>query len=1054
MADGSVVIEIKGESEGFQEELEHTKGRAESMFSGLGKTLVGAFAATKVIGAVKELGAAVYQVGSEFESAFAQVETIMDTSQMSVKEMEGAIRDLSKETGVAASELSGTVYSAISATGDTTNAVKLAGDATKLAAAGFTDTDSALSVLTTTMNAYHMSAEEAAAISDSLIMTQNLGVTTVAELSAGMGKAIAMGSAFGVNLHNLEAAYISTTKAGISTAESTTYISSMIKELGDSGSQVAKVLQSQTGQSFDQLMESGMSLGDVLGVLLESVDGDAAALQNLWSSAEAGLASSAIVGQGLDAFNQNLAAVAGSAGATQAAYETMADTMEHKTALIKAQAQDMAISLFEAAGPAISGLADAALAGLQALEGVFQKAKTFIEPLVEGIKAAFQRIKDAIDNTFTPEQQAAIGEFFQTLGAVLVSVPFAAFAALIEVVASAFEVLMGAVRAVVEFFTGTLPSAVDSASSALSRAGDAVQNVITWFSQLPGRIAGFLSSVISTVIGWAANLLSNARQAGQNVISGIQSALAALPGIVAGLLAGALSALIAWGTTMIANARAKMTQVGSAIKNALTSLPGQMLSIGSNIVQGLINGLKAKLNELKAWASKIASTVKNAVSGLLGIHSPSKVFYQIGQYVVQGLVNGIRDSNRLVEECADSMARRLISQVEDLNEQIEKIEADAAERREKKEFEDYQKSLAEKQAAVDKAKAEDRQKALDDLQKLQDDWNEKQLQKQEAAQKKELESQKKALEDRRKAVEDFQKEYEDALKKIRDKQERLSDKLADTSLMTQEEASKGKKYNVLTNLDAQTKAIERYGALLDELKGRGASDSLLEEVLSMSMEDATEYMTLLRQNLGDNDEAWEEYMRAWDAKEEAAAAVAERFFADQVDAVGEEYSTRLQTEFDDLTDKSFQAGVNVVKGLINGMKTNRKTLTDTAAALGNAVKDALTDSLDEHSPSRVTDEIGRLAGAGLDQGLRASALPAIQRFRREVEAEVMRLGAVISARAESAGRLPTVTREIFNNTHTVDRPVRIEGDGLTGEFIRMLNLRLKADDRRLGYAGG
>ena len=107
------------------------------------------------------------------------------------------------------------------------------------------------------MNAYVMEADDVQHISDSLITTQNLGVTTVAELASNMGRAIATASGYGVSMENLEAAYISTTKAGISTAESTTYLSSMIQELGKDGSTVSDILKEKTGQSFAELMDSG-----------------------------------------------------------------------------------------------------------------------------------------------------------------------------------------------------------------------------------------------------------------------------------------------------------------------------------------------------------------------------------------------------------------------------------------------------------------------------------------------------------------------------------------------------------------------------------------------------------------------------------------------------------------------------------------------------------------------------------------------------------------------------------------------------------------------------
>ena len=292
------------------------------------------------------------KAAEKYESAIAKLQTISGESSIGV--LSEDILSLSSATGIAASDLANTAYNAISAGTAVSEAVGMAENASKLAIAGFTDTDSALSVLTTAINAYGDSAGTATEISDSLIQVQNLGVTTVAELAANMGKAIATASAYSVNLSNLESAYISTTKSGINTAESTTYISSMLKELGDSGTEVAKIVQEKTGKSFGQLMQSGESLGDVLKILLDNCNGDAEALMNLWSSAEAGKASNAILNQGIDTFNKNLQTVQTSAGATESAYKTMADTTEMAGKRAANAFENLKIAVGEQLNPAIA----------------------------------------------------------------------------------------------------------------------------------------------------------------------------------------------------------------------------------------------------------------------------------------------------------------------------------------------------------------------------------------------------------------------------------------------------------------------------------------------------------------------------------------------------------------------------------------------------------------------------------------------------------------------------------------------------------------------------
>lgn len=480
-ADGSVTIEINGDYQEFLSDLDKAAGKAASQakksFSGIQKNAqlttkdyqkLNSVATTALNGIVKALAAvatasagalvAVSKIGIEFESAFAQVETIMDTSQMSVEGMRSSIQKLSSEMGVSASELSGAVYNAISATGDTANAVSLVGDATRLATAGFTDAESALSVLTTTINAYGMSAANAESISDSLIQTQNLGVTTIDQLASAMGKAISTASAYNVNLGNLESAYVSLTKAGISAEESTTYISSVLNELGDTGSEVGKILKKETGKSFGTLMKEGKSLGDVIEVLSDHVDGSAESLMNLWGSAEAGKAANAIVSQGLDTFNDNLEKLQNSAGTTEKAYSTMADTLEHKTQMVKTEAQNLAISIYEQIKPALSDIADAALEFIQNFDftqavnavktfvailasagaaiGVFKAALLIsdISKFVTGVKAGAEAVKAL-------SMVTKAGTAIQTAyNAVMALTPWGAALAAVTAIAGAFVI--------------------------------------------------------------------------------------------------------------------------------------------------------------------------------------------------------------------------------------------------------------------------------------------------------------------------------------------------------------------------------------------------------------------------------------------------------------------------------------------------------------------------------------------------------------------------------------------------------------------------------------
>lgn len=323
------------------------------------KQLSGVLATAGVTAAVKEIAEALMdcsKAAAEFETSIAKVATIADTSAISMEEIESKIITLSSATGKSASAIAEATYSAISAGVDTASAVEFVEKATKLAAGGFTEAETAVDVLTTALNAYGLSVEETERVSDILITTQNLGKTTVDQLAQSVGKVIPLAAAYGVEMDNLGAAYAVLTANGVATAEAGTYLKSMLKELGDSGSTVSEILQEQTGKSFADLMASGSSLGDVLDILGQSVGGDATAFNELWASTEAGVGALSIFNSGAERYNTVLQSMQESAGATSDAYSTMADTTEHAETKMKTAFDNLKIAIGSQLNPALENL--------------------------------------------------------------------------------------------------------------------------------------------------------------------------------------------------------------------------------------------------------------------------------------------------------------------------------------------------------------------------------------------------------------------------------------------------------------------------------------------------------------------------------------------------------------------------------------------------------------------------------------------------------------------------------------------------------------------------
>lgn len=318
---------------------------------------------TKATAPIAAAGAAAVKLAADYEDAVAKVYTIMDKSAMSTEQMSKNILDLSTATGKSAVELSEATYQALSASVATEKVGGFVESAVKLAKAGFTETSTAVDTLTTVVNAYGYSAEDAAMISDKLVQTQNKGKTTVDELAQSMGNVIPTASAYNVSLDNLCSAYVVMTKQGINTANATTAINGMLTELADSGSGVAKILQEKTGKSFGQLMAEGRSLGDVMENLNQSVDGDSEAFANLWGNVRASKGALALANAGASEFTATMGDMAESTGLCEKALEdlqTPAAKANKAINAVKNTGIELGEEIIGAAVPSLEKLSDMA----------------------------------------------------------------------------------------------------------------------------------------------------------------------------------------------------------------------------------------------------------------------------------------------------------------------------------------------------------------------------------------------------------------------------------------------------------------------------------------------------------------------------------------------------------------------------------------------------------------------------------------------------------------------------------------------------------------------
>ena len=594
----------------------------------------GQFAGT--IGTIAALGAAIYagpvQKSMEFQTAMAKVGTIADTNTVPLSKMQKEIINLSNALGVNASTVAEDVYNAISAGQDTANAVGFVEQATKLAKGGFAETGQALDVLTTILNAYGLESSKTEQVSNMLIATQNRGKVTVAELSSVMGKVIPTANANNVALEQLCAGYSIMTARGIAAAETTTYMNSMLNELGKSGTTANKALKQAAGASFSELMAQGKSLADVLEILQGEANRSGKTLADMFGSAEAGKAAISLMSNGVAGFNDEVSAMVNSTGAAQAAYQKMMETTEEKIKKAKTALSNLGIVLGDTFLPYVTTAAEKLSVLITNFSAWAQENPKLLSTLVKvggavlGLKAAGQAAK--IGFLELNGARLTIQKGFEGIRTIfnLARIDSAGFSG----------ALKGVAKNVIGYFGG-----IGNAAGGVGRAftglfsGTKIGNL---FSGIGGAAGGLFSKAFSGIGGLATGAAGKVT----GIFARAGSKIAAGPlGKIGGVVGKGFSKL----TTMIA----PLQKLGGAILGPFGGIAGKILPVVGviGLIIAAVQIFRDHLDDIRAGVEKVfgpagVAVFDNIVGVITNIGNTIKGIFSDGNLAsAREFINGI-----------------------------------------------------------------------------------------------------------------------------------------------------------------------------------------------------------------------------------------------------------------------------------------------------------------------------------------------------------------------------------------------------------------------------
>lgn len=274
---------------------------------------------------------------------------------------------------------------------------------------------------------------------------------------------------------------------------------------------------------------------------------------------------------------------------------------------------------------------------------------------------------DAVDQLTMAFEDEGIDGFSRVAGSLIASLSA-------QLVLYAPQAIPAALAFIGALVTGLLLATPDLTGTAIELVGALLLGIA---DQLPGIITAAMSALLGivgkitspesiTLLIQAAMQLMLALARG--LIAAIPQLIDAVPGIITNLVESfyamlpeiigvGIEIVIALASGLVSNAghiTAAVPRLVETIVRGFLAAVKSYWDIGKSIVDGIRQGITEQWQRLKSDVSNLFTGLVSWIKNLLGIHSPSRVFADIGQNMAAGIGDGwastIGDINRQIGE--------------------------------------------------------------------------------------------------------------------------------------------------------------------------------------------------------------------------------------------------------------------------------------------------------------------------------------------------------------------------------------------------------------------
>ena len=256
----------------------------------------------------------------------------------------------------------------------------------------------------------------------------------------------------------------------------------------------------------------------------------------------------------------------------------------------------------------------------------------FLTPLIAGIVAGFVAFKTSL---MISSLINSVTTAFAAFNAVLLANPIGMICVAIGLLVAAGVMLYKNWDTIKAF-----------ASNLWSHITNVFNNIKTAILNVWNSIVSYLTNVVNNIKASMISAWENIKSAVSNAVNFVKNF------IVNGFNAVKTSITNVWNnvksftSTAWETIKTTVSNAINAVKTTISNIVSSMFSIGADLIRGLWNGISSVVDWIKSKISGFCSGIVSSMKSFFGIHSPSKVFAEIGEYLDLGLAEGITDNTK------------------------------------------------------------------------------------------------------------------------------------------------------------------------------------------------------------------------------------------------------------------------------------------------------------------------------------------------------------------------------------------------------------------------